>query len=126
LARIVEQRGDAVKEGRLPDVVGAEPLDLGALSTSEDDADLDLTALLRLLLFVCNDKRKTWAQQLVEGWIVDGLEGDPRAIVDVLDRAEWRRAAKASATAALPPLDGATASKIVEVLCGHGEGATGD
>lgn len=117
----MDQRGDAVREGRLPDVLGAEPLDLRTIGTSEDDFELDLTALLRRLLVVRNDGKKTWAQQLVEGWIVDALEGDPKAIVDLIDRIEKRRLAAASAAAALPPIDDATAGKILEIISGSGD-----
>jgi hypothetical protein len=114
-----------VREGRLPDVLGAEPLDLRTLGRSEDDFDLDLTGLLRRLLIGCNAHEKTWAQQLAEGWIVDALEGDPRAIVDIIDRTEKRRAAEVSAAAAQPPIDDATAGRILEIISGSGDVATG-
>jgi hypothetical protein len=125
VARTMDQRGDAVREGKLPDVLGAEPLDLRSIGPSEDDVALDLTGLLRRLLAGCNTTGKTWAQQLVEGWVVDALEGDPKAIVDILDRTEKRRAAEASAAAALPPIDDEIAGKILEIICGSGEVATG-
>jgi hypothetical protein len=121
VARNTDQRGDAVRGGKLPDVLGAEPLDLRAIDSSEDDVALDLTALLCRLLAGCNDEGKTWAQQLVEGWIVDGLEGEPRAIADIFDRTEKRRLAAASAASTLPPMDDETAGKILEIIGGSGE-----
>ncbi len=124
MARSVDQRGDAVREGKLPDVLGAEPLDLRTIGTSEDDFDLDLTALLRRLLVGCNHRKKTWGQQIIEGWIVDALEGDPKAIMDIIDRIEKRRLAAASTAATLPPIDDETASKVLEIICGSGEVAT--
>ena len=125
MARSTEQRGDAVREGKLPDVLGAEPLDLRAIGDSEDDFNLDLTGLLRRLLTGYGRNKKTHAQQLVEGWIVDALEGEPKAIVDIIDRTEKRRAAEVSAAAALPPIDDATAGKILEIISGPGDVTTG-
>jgi hypothetical protein len=125
VARSIEQRGDAVREGKLPDVLGAEPLDLRSIGHSEDDFDIDLTGLLRRLLSGHNARKKTHAQQLVEGWIVDALEGDPKAIVDIIDRTEKRRAAEVSAAAALPPIDDVTAGKILEIISGPCDVATG-
>jgi hypothetical protein len=125
VARTTDQRGDAVREGKLPDVLGAEALDLRSIGRSPDDFAPDLTGLLLRLLSGCNADKKTWAQQLAEGWIVDALEGEPRAIVDILDRTEKRRAAEASAAAALPPIDDDIAGKILEIISGSGEGAAG-
>jgi hypothetical protein len=124
VARSIDQRGDAVREGKLPNVLGAGPLDLRAIGSSEDDFHLDLTGQLRRLLVLCNDEGKTWAQQMAEGWIVDAVEGDPRAIVDIFDRIEKRRTAEVSAAADLPPIDDETAVKILEIISGSGEVAT--
>jgi hypothetical protein len=124
VARNAEQRGNAVRDGHLPDVLGAEPLDLRAIGSSEDDFHLDLTGLLRRLLIVRNDQGKMWGQQMVEGWVVDALEGDPKAITDIIDRTEKRRVAQASAAAELSPIDDETAGKILEIISGPGEVAT--
>jgi hypothetical protein len=124
VARSSDQRGDAVRGGKLPDVLGAEPLDLRMIGSSEDDFNLDLTALLPRLLVVRSDKGKMWGQHIVEGWIVDALEGDPKAIMDIIDRTEERRAAQASAAAKLAPIDDETAGKILEIISGSGEVAT--
>ncbi len=124
MARSTDQRGDAIREGKLLDILGAEPLDVRAIGSSEDDFHLDLTGLLRRLLVGCNDKGKTWAQQIAEGWIVDAVDGDPRAIVNIFDRIEKRRAVEASAAADLPPIDDETAAKILEIISGSGEVAT--
>jgi hypothetical protein len=126
LAKNTEQRGDLVREDKLPDVLGAPPLDLRTLGTSEDEIALDMTALLRRLLVVRNNKGKTWAQSVSEGWVVDALEGDPRAIIDICDRIEKGRLAGASAAAGLPPIDDETACKILEVLSGSGGVAIGE
>jgi hypothetical protein len=125
LAKAVEQRGDLVREGRIPDVLGFGPLDLRSLGRSEDEAALDMTALLRRLLVGRNDGGKTWAQFVAEGWVVDALEGSPKAIEDILDRIEKGRLAGASAAAALPPIDDETAGKVLELLCVSGEVAAG-
>jgi hypothetical protein len=125
LAKTTEQRGDRVREGRIPDVLGAPPLDLWTLGTSEDEVALDMTALLRRLLVGRHDGGKTWAQLVSEGWIVDALEGNPRAIEDIFGRIEKGRLAAASAAEARPPIDDETAGKVLEVLCGSGEVATG-
>ena len=127
MAKTTEQRGDLVREDRLPDVLGAPPLDLRTLGTSEDEVALDMTALLRRLLVGRHaTKGKTWAQFVAEGWVVDALEGNPRAIEDLFDRTEKRRLAGASAAEAPPSIDDETADKVLEVLCGSGEVATGD
>jgi hypothetical protein len=126
LGKAVEQRGDLVREGRIPDVLGLGPLDLRSLGRSEDEAALDMTALLRRLLVGRNDKEKTWAQVMAEGWVVDALEGSPKAIEDIFDRIDKGRLAGASAAAGLPPLDDETACKILEVLSGSGGDAMGE
>jgi hypothetical protein len=126
VARSMDQRGDAVGQGKLPDVLGAKPLDLRTLGTSEDDVALDLTALLRRLLVGCNAVGKTWAQLMSEGWIVDALEGNARAVEDIFDRIEKGRLSRASATDAAPPIDDEMASKVLGVLSDSGDGATGD
>jgi hypothetical protein len=126
LAKTTEQRGDLVRDDQIPDVLGAPPLDLRTLGSPEDDVDLDMTALLRRLLFVRNKKGKTWVQLMAEGWIVDALEGSPKAIEDIFDRIEKARHARASAAVGLPPIDDDTACKILEVLSGSGGGAIGE
>ena len=125
MARNIDQRGDAVREGESSDdVLQIEPLDLQALGCSEDGVDLDLTALLRCLLVRPGPGGKTWAQQIVERWIADAKNGNPKAIVDIIDRTDKRRTAEASATADLPPIDVETAGKILEIICGSGQVAT--
>ncbi len=125
MGKAVEQRGDLVREDRTPDVLGFEPVDLRTLGTSEDEVALDMTALLRRLLVGRNKWGKTWAQVMAEGWVVDAVEGSPKAIEDILDRIEKARLAGASAAAALPPIDDETVDKVLELLCGPGEVATG-
>jgi hypothetical protein len=124
MARSMDQRGDAVKEGRLPDVLGVETLDLRTVGDPENDVELNLPALLRHLLARRNNHGKTWAQLLIEGWIVDALEGNFRALEEVLDRAGTGRPSGASAADDFSPLDDAMISKIVEALCETGEDAT--
>ena len=115
-----------MRDDRIPDVLGAPPLDFRTLGSPEDDVDLDMTALLRRLLVVRNKKGKTWVQLMAEGWIVDALEGSPKAIEDIFDRIEKARHARASAAAGLPPIDDETACKILEVLSGSGGVAIGE
>jgi hypothetical protein len=124
LAKTTEQRGDVVREGRIPVLPGAVALDLRTLGTSKDDVDLDLTALLRCILVGRHVRGKTWAQLVAEGWIVDALEGNPRAIEDILDRTEKGRLAAALQADACPPIDDETVGQILEILCGSGDVAT--
>jgi hypothetical protein len=118
--------GAAVGEGRSKQLFGAGRLDLRALGLLEEGGALNLTGVLCRLLVVEDGQGKTWAQRMAEVWVVDALEGNARAIEDILDRIERGRPARASAAAVLPPIDEVTASKILEVLCGRGEGAAGD
>ena len=93
-------------------------MDLRTLGGSEGDVDLNLPALLRRLLIAADKQGKTWAQWLLEGLVIDALEGNLRAIEEVLDRAEKGRPAGNSADATLSPIDDQTAIKILEILCG--------
>ncbi len=126
MAKTTEQRGDLVRGGRFVEIPGAPPLDLRTLGNSADDIDLDLAALLRRLLFGCYHQGKSWIQLVAEGWVVDALEGNPKAIEDIFDRIEKARLARASATDADPPIDDEMASKVLGVLSDSGVGATGD
>jgi len=102
------------------------PLDLQAVGLIEEGGIVNLTGVLSRLLLEEDEGGKTRAQQMVEGWITDALEGNPRAIEDIFDRTEKGRLARASAPAATPSIDDGTASKILEVLCGRGEDAAGE
>jgi hypothetical protein len=125
VARIDAEPGSTSKEDRGARL-GARPLDLRALGLLEDDGALNLTDVLCRLLVVADGAGKTWAQRLIEGWIVDALDGNHRAIEDILDRTEKGRLARAPAGDTIPPIDDETASKILEALCGRGDDATGD
>ena len=125
MARDTAVRGSTVKGG-LVGLPGVEPVDLRTLGGPEGDVDLNLAALLRRLLIVADDEGKTWAQWLLEGLVVDALEGNLRAVEQVLDRAEKRRPAEDPAGAALPPIDDRTVTKILEVLCGSPERPASD
>lgn len=105
--------------------LGAGPLDLRALGLIEADDAPDMTGLLCSLLALQDKEGKTWAQKMVEGWIADALDGNPRAIEDIFDRTEKGRLARASAVTAPPSIDEGTASKILEVLCDRGDDETG-
>lgn len=113
-------------KGRAVHDLGAPPLDLRALGLVEEGGALNLTGVLCQLLVVEDGERKTWAQRMAEVWIVDALGGNPRAIEDILDRTDEGRPARASTATVPPPIDDATASKILEVLCGRGEDAAGN
>jgi hypothetical protein len=109
-------------------LLGAGPLELRPTGDPEGCVDLNLPGLLSRLLAQGDgtDSGKTRAQRLIEAWIVEALKGNPRVLEDILDRTEKGRLAGASAAAAPPPIDDQTASKILEVLCGDGEGPAGD
>jgi hypothetical protein len=127
VTRAASGPGAAVGEGPIKQLFGAGRLDLRALGLLEEGGALNLTGVLCRLLVVEDGQGKTWAQRMAEVWVVDALEGNPRAIEDILDRIEKGRLARASAAAAvLPSIDDGTASKILEVLCDRGEDATGD
>jgi hypothetical protein len=123
-ARTNEQRGDAVREGRLPQLPGVGPVDLRMIGNPENDIDLNLPALLRHLLAGNADHGKSWAQLMAEGWVVDALEGNHRAVENVFDHSQTKRPAEASAAEAYSPIDDAMASKILEFLCDTGNEAT--
>lgn len=124
MERSVGQQDDAGQKDPPRSLAGVKALDIQAICRSNADGALDLTALLQHLLIERSDTGKTWAQRLVEGWINDAVEGNPKAIVDILDRTEKRRAAAASAAVALPPINDEIAGKILEILSGSGEVAT--
>ncbi len=108
------------------EIPGAPSLDLRTLGNSKDDIDLDLAALLRRLLSGCNFQGKSWIQFVAEGWVVDALEGSPKAIEDIFDRIEKARLARAAATDAVLPIDDEMASKVLGFLSDSQVGATGD
>lgn len=112
---------DAAKQ-----VPGAGPLDLRALGLLGEGGALDLTGLMNRILLVEDGAGKSWAQRMVEVWIVEALEANPRAIEDIFDRAEKVRLARESMAAGPSSIDDETAGKILEVLCGSGEVATSD
>jgi hypothetical protein len=126
MSRAAKESDAAPREEQVTKRLQAGPLDLQALGLLEDGVALDLTGLLCHLLTLQDSEGKTWAQRIVEGWLFDALEGEPRAIEDILDRTEKGRLARASAIAVLPPIDEGTANKILEILCGRGDDATGD
>lgn len=107
-------------------VFAAPALDLRTLGLLEEGGVLNLTGVLCHLLALEDGLGKSWGQRLVEIWIAGALNGNPRAIEDILDRTEKGRPARTSAAAAPPAIDDEMASKILEVLCGRGEDATGD
>ncbi len=124
MARSNDQRGEALRDGRVPQLPGAGALDLRAPDALADGAILDLAALLRrLLIGVEAHTGKSWAQRLLEGWIVDALDGDPKAMDGILTRGEVDRPAAAKADESPAPVDDRTARKILEVLCGSGPDA---
>ena len=106
--------------------LGAKPLELKKLCFLGDDGSLDLTGVLCHLLVVENDAGKTWGQRIVEGWIHDAEQGNPRAIEDILDRNDKRWLNRSSDSAAPPAIDDSTVSRILEVLSGRGDVATSD
>ena len=124
MARDTPPRGSTLEDGFVG-LTWVEPVDLGTLGGPEGDVDLNLPALLRRLLVAKKDG-KTLAQWLLEGLVVDALEGNLRAAEGLLDRAEKGRPAGDSAGAALPPIDDQTAIKILEVLCGSPEAPASD
>jgi hypothetical protein len=107
-------------------VFAAPALDLRALGFLDEGGALSLTGVLCHLLALQDSLGKSWGQRLVEIWIAGALNGNPRAIEDILDRTEKGRPARMSAAVAPPAIDDEMASKILEVLCGRGEDATGD
>jgi hypothetical protein len=124
VARDTAGRGSTL-EGGLIGLPWVKPVDIRTLGGPEGDVDLNLPALLRRLL-VAEKEGKTLAQWLLEGLIVDALEGNPRATQDVLDRADQGRPAGDPANAALSPIDDETAIKILEILSGSGEDPASD
>lgn len=124
MARDTAGRGSTLNNG-LVGLPWVKPVDLQTLGGPEGDVDLNLPALLRHLL-VAEKEGKTLAQWLLEGLLVDALEGNLRATEEVLDRAEKGRPAGDPADAALPPIDDETAIKILEVLCGSPEAPASD
>ena len=81
MARDTAGRGSTLKNG-LVGLPGVGPVDLGTLGGPEGGVDLNLPALLRRLLIVAVNG-KTLAQWLLEGLVVDALEGNLRAVEEV-------------------------------------------
>lgn len=113
-------------EGAGRQLAGVGILDLPSLGLLDEGGGPDLTGLLCHLLGAKDDKGKTWGQRMVEGWVFDAVEGNPRAIEDILDRIEKWRLARASTPDASPSLGEASLSKILEALCDRGEDEEGD
>ena len=105
---------------------GVGPLELRPTGHPEGSVDVNLTGLLCRLLALPDDKGKTWAQKVAEGWIDDAVTGDPRAILDIFDRTGKGRPAEASAADAPPQIKEQTASEILEVLGGDGQDPASD
>jgi hypothetical protein len=93
-----------------------EPLELRPTGHPEGSVDVNLTGLLCRLLALPDDKGKTWAQKVAEGWIANAVTGEPRAIVDIFDRTGKGRPAEAPVAEAPQQVKGRTISEILEVL----------
>jgi hypothetical protein len=126
VSRISGEAEVAPRDSLAAQIFAAGALNLRALGLLEEGGVLNLTGVLCHLLALEDGSGKSWGQRLSEIWIASALSGNPRAIEDILDRTDKGRPARTSAAVAAPGIDDQTASKILEVLCGRGEDATGD
>lgn len=127
MAKSNDQRGEALREGRVPELPGTAVIDLRNREVLAEGDVLDLRALLRRLLIEAEDgKGKTWAQRVLESWIATGLEGDARVVDGIFERSEPERPAARAAEETPLVLDEPKTRSILEVLCGSRPGeATG-
>jgi hypothetical protein len=120
-----DQRGEALRDGRVPQLPGVGVIDPRDPEGRAEGDLLDLSSLLkRLLLTAEKDGSKSWAQLVLEGWIVAGLEGDCKVVDGIFERCQASRPAAAAAADERPLiLDERTAGTILEALCAsrHGE-----
>lgn len=121
MARTTDQRGDALTEGRIPQLPGAEPMDLRNLGFLSERDPLDLSRLMRhLLVGVEETTKKTWAQRLIEAWIIDALEGNARAIEEILVQCKTTHDAGNKTADGQLAIGDDLAGRILEVLCDSG------
>ncbi len=123
MAKSIDQRGEALRDGRVPELPGTVAIDLRNKDVLAEGRTLDLAALLRRLLIESETPAgKTWAQRVLESWIVTGLEGDTKVIDVIFARCEPDRPAAQAADEAPLILDEQKTGNILEVLCGSRPG----
>ncbi len=118
-----DQRGEALRDGRVPELPGVGVIDPRDPEGRAEGDLLDLSSLLkRLLLAAEKDGSKTWAQRLLEGWIVGALEGDHKVVDGIFDRCQVSRPSAAAADERPLLVDERTAGTILETLCDSRQG----
>lgn len=119
MAKSNDQRGEALRDGRVPQLPGVGVIDPRDPDGRAEGDLLDLSSLLkRLLLLAEAPDAKTWAQRLLESWIVSGLEGDNKVVDGVFDRCQPARPSAMAAADEVPlTLDENQTSSILETLC---------
>ncbi|MHB1556499.1 MAG: hypothetical protein ACYC61_03345 [Isosphaeraceae bacterium] len=123
MAKSNDQRGEALRDGRVPQLPGTGVIDPRDRAVLAEAHALDLRALLRRLLIEAETPgSKTWAQRVLEGWIVDAIEGDTRVVDGIFVRSEVDRPAAEAADETPLIVDERTTSTILEVLCGSRPG----
>lgn len=123
MAKSNDQRGEALREGRVPELPGTAVIDPRNKEVLAEGHVLDLRALLRRVLIEAERPgSKTWAQRVLESWIVTGLEGDARVVDGIFVRSEVDRPAAEAADEAPLIVDEPTASTILGALCGSRPG----
>jgi hypothetical protein len=126
VTRTANELGTPQRAIRGEELPGSQPLELPGLGLVREGSDPNLTGLMGYLLLRHDERGKTWGQRIVEVWIVEALNGNPRAIVDILDRTEKGPPGRTPDVVAAPSIDDRIASKILEIVCDRGEEATGD
>jgi hypothetical protein len=88
------------------------------LGLPDDGVSLNLTALLRRQLAqVDSGTNRTWAQRLIEVWILEALEGNMRAFQEILERIDGNSSSRPPDLPGPPLLEESTACQILEALC---------
>jgi hypothetical protein len=99
-------------------LVEAEASGGQAPALPEDEAQLSLTRLLRRQLSqVDTNSNRTWAQRVIEVWILEALEGNFRALQEILERVDGDPAGRVPAAPGPSLLEESTACRILEAIC---------
>jgi hypothetical protein len=108
------------KPSRLKDRSFASEKRSDPVSASSQPADrpVSLIELLRRRLAQVDEATNaTWAERLIEAWIIEALKGNFRALQEILNRVEGERVVDGETHGGALAVDEQTAAKILEALC---------
>jgi hypothetical protein len=121
-------RGRAALNQSFDEPFCGQPISSSSALTSLSGAShASLTGLLRhRLAQVDETTNSTWAERLIETWIIEAVKGNFRALQEILNRVDGAARVDGTPEARVLALDERTSAKILEALCDQNDRFPGD